>query len=737
MRGTKWFDGQDVRVEDLTELEDSKDDEIRRRIVDIAATTGVVAGMVVSNPSAFTLEVSVGTAYNALGEAIIIPTPAQIVVSSGDVTKLLVAQYVEVSGTPVEHPIAGVLNDTRRTDSFTLAMVVTATTNDVILAELQALDGGGNATLDLTQRELWSALIAAGAIGDTELDPASLVVTHLSDIGTGTVATTNPHGLSPADIGVIIDPTPVTHQRIDHSNGIEPTSSLSTAVVTVNSAPAPDQLTIAQLVSGDSILIDGVRLDDVVGLTPTTLTFGSAGANPELFEITLQGDGTVLAELRAQYTASKNVTGVQVVEVSANHANGTFTLAKTTNGGGKLTWDGGEATTLLAPGTDFTGDKFYLLRRGGPNEDQFIVVFVDKSAVPASASDSVQTFTTNVGDDRILLATVPWSGSATGFLGFGDDGTSGAARDKRTFGNLATENIDDDTLDELIFRRFRETRGGTTNNEGGFAENDNGELTGAIASSAGLNVSMKFAIAYVNGKRFAIPETVIAVVDATTSFLFVDVDGVWQTTEDDPRFPTETQSQPPPFALSLEVLAAAGAIAGQTDHRLNLRKETETLQLQIDAGKHGPKTKWLTAAEGLHPLLASVFIAASGSGGGSWSSITSGGDKFIEFSLPLRTGDRVTAITVFGTSGDAGGEEMQAEIFRTDGIAGFTQVSTTKTSGLAAGPDNIGWTTSDTDFTPDGHVMVDESYMVIARLAQSNFGGEVAIFNIKIVYDHP
>jgi hypothetical protein len=122
-----------------------------------------------------------------------------------------------------------------------------------------------------------------------------------------------------------------------------------------------------------------------------------------------------------------------------------------------------------------------------------------------------------------------------------------------------------------------------------------------------------------------------------------------------------------------------------------------------------------------------------------WASKSTGGEKRVQFRIPLGAGDRIRSLTVYGRAGNAAGEELEAVINRT-GSAGFAtdgeQVGPTKTSAAADGDTSIAWTTADTDFTPDGHeIDTGFAYLLDVRLPQTSGADEVKIYAIKIVWD--
>jgi hypothetical protein len=198
-------------------------------------------------------------------------------------------------------------------------------------------------------------------------------------------------------------------------------------------------------------------------------------------------------------------------------------------------------------------------------------------------------------------------------------------------------------------------------------------------------------------------------------------DGAW----------TGTMLSTDPSSGTDAIMAAAGV----------LTSNSLTGQLgQLRDGKHGTKTMWLNAMAaygGPNDMAGYGLVSAASTGLAAWQSNSSGGEKRLTFPLPLHAGDRLLTVTCYGYSGNDAGEELQAKIFRDDLQGTDAQVSTTKTSPSGYAWRTIGWTTADTDFSPNGHTMVDECYGVWMRLAQSNAGGEILITGIRVTYDHP
>jgi hypothetical protein len=120
--------------------------------------------------------------------------------------------------------------------------------------------------------------------------------------------------------------------------------------------------------------------------------------------------------------------------------------------------------------------------------------------------------------------------------------------------------------------------------------------------------------------------------------------------------------------------------------------------------------------------------------GGNWASKSSGGTKQVDFQLPLLPGDRITELYIWGTAGNAAGEELQAKIYRVSGTGGSNvQISTTKTSTLTNGLAQVSWSSADAGIP---EVTQDlNAYICKVRLPQTSGNGEVNIFGMLLTYD--
>ena len=112
-------------------------------------------------------------------------------------------------------------------------------------------------------------------------------------------------------------------------------------------------------------------------------------------------------------------------------------------------------------------------------------------------------------------------------------------------------------------------------------------------------------------------------------------------------------------------------------------------------------------------------------------------DATFNFDIPLTPvllpGDVITEITVYGAEGNAGGEVYTAKVVSVATTGGPTQISTTKTSGTTGAETSIGWTTSDTDFTPDGYTVGNNFLVLACSVASASGTDEVRLYGAKVV----
>jgi hypothetical protein len=114
---------------------------------------------------------------------------------------------------------------------------------------------------------------------------------------------------------------------------------------------------------------------------------------------------------------------------------------------------------------------------------------------------------------------------------------------------------------------------------------------------------------------------------------------------------------------------------------------------------------------------------------GNWFSLAAGGTQFVNFTVPVKPGDVISAVKIWGTSGGSAGDELQAKLFTGIGNSS-AQLSTTKTSGLVSGLDDIEWTGADASLP---YTVLSATRVVISvRLPATTFISDVTIFGIDV-----
>jgi hypothetical protein len=127
------------------------------------------------------------------------------------------------------------------------------------------------------------------------------------------------------------------------------------------------------------------------------------------------------------------------------------------------------------------------------------------------------------------------------------------------------------------------------------------------------------------------------------------------------------------------------------------------------------------------------YYQNTGVGGSDWAS-SANGAKFVEFTVLKDPGRRLVALSVYGTSGSVGGEELEAKLWERPQVGGPTQKGGTKTSGLANGVDTISWTDADPDLK---YTLPSARNLTLSVRLPNVAGGVVSIFGIEYTWDQP
>jgi hypothetical protein len=349
MEGALFFDGQDVLLDDIDQLQSRLQSGTKLRISESFSPgiVGSITNYVTPGTTANTIKVVALTAYDSAGERIRIsavqdnlaPNASGLLTTSGgswtnSITYAIVARHVDSDGTLVAHPVTGALNNTRRDDSFTLhalrrtgATIDTVAATDVRLATVQ-VSVTGTLTILTNQADpvdagvrttkyhtLASEKITVTVSASTATDTAAYargsnvnLKDHVNSIGSGIPNQKNPHGLTLGDLGgaSATEPLNELYQKETHSDGMYAPSGTDSLKSEVNTGATPDEVDITQVQTGDAFYLNGKRINAVQGTGSKVVgTTGSSTirvlfddfATPTTVNITLDETGNIERKL--------------------------------------------------------------------------------------------------------------------------------------------------------------------------------------------------------------------------------------------------------------------------------------------------------------------------------------------------------------------------------------------------------------------------------------------------------
>lgn len=352
---------------------------------------------------------------------------------------------------------------------------------------------------------------------------------HRSMLGSGVVTAANPHGMTLADLAPGVAGTIEEHQDVMHTDGIGRGSSQSLLGVSVNTAPAPDTMAVTSFTTGDSAYINGRRITSISNSTTVTAPIG---APMETLQVYLTEDG-ILAKRTLVAYADFNLAGrIQVLDVVGNVGN-TCRIQHTITSG-LIYFDNGNGS-YGAPRSPVSVDS--VVRVYGYDNLGYADLWV-KAGTPGSTVTETLTVTQSLPSDNIMIvANSFWSGSATGFLGFGH-GAANAPNfvyDKRVRGNIALDNVSSQSgitntkslfsailSDGLVYDTY--TYPGTTINDSTLASAVSAEH---VPVFTGTNMAWAGGHAIIGGELVAVPAvSALAFTNNAVSRLFVKKNGV-------------------------------------------------------------------------------------------------------------------------------------------------------------------------------------------------------------------
>lgn len=354
---------------------------------------------------------------------------------------------------------------------------------------------------------------------------------HRSMLGTGEPTPHNPHGMTLADLAPGQQTAVEEHQDVMHHNGLARFNNVNTLKLIVNTAPAPDTLSVTNFTAGDYAYVNGFKITTLVS-SPTVVFDAPEGTQVSTWGIYLNQDGTILKTKRTSFAGTVLFDKLQIVNMSDGMPAGSTTITWTNTG---LIDAGGQ--TIAAP----TVDSVVRLDIG--DSVNWLDCYVKGGATPGGTqTDTVTRSIEPVVEENILLGYVQWSGSASGFLGYGF-GIASAGNltiDRRPFGTLGSAEMADEagytSPSDIAHVLFGD---GIAPHTQGVDYSPVGQLSAqtAVVNQFKLstvttgNATLTGGIAYIDGKELKMPATTFAGISAggTTRF-WIDHTGAYQAT---------------------------------------------------------------------------------------------------------------------------------------------------------------------------------------------------------------
>lgn len=386
-------------------------------------------------------------------------------------------------------------------------------------------------TLPLTNQS--DTITIANVYGQTIPHFTAIDSHHRSLTGSGVPSTTNPHGMTIEDLSPGASGTLEGHQDVEHANGLVRTSASTLLSATVNTGPAPDTLSLINFASGDIAYVNGKRIEALT--SSTTITFGDGIVEPCTYTVYLGQDGNLFKQILAKFPntgTSLLYNKVQILDVVNVNA-GTYNL--TWNSAGWLQWDSGP--TMTAPTVDHVVRCYNSARTG------YVELFVKGASTPGTTqTDSIVISSLAAAEENIPLVNVPWTGSATGFLGYGFGLASlpNKTYDKRQWGTLSEveTRLDDgmvntslmisEVLGDGILVRANPLHSATTNNQVTIFNATNDQVT--LGTLAFPSIAVTGGVVYIGGRRKEVATTTLTVANNSSNQIYIDADGTIVTT---------------------------------------------------------------------------------------------------------------------------------------------------------------------------------------------------------------
>lgn len=257
---------------------------------------------------------------------------------------------------------------------------------------------------------------------------------HRSLVGSGTPSANNPHGMTLDDLSPGAAGSLEEHQDVMHTDGIGRGSSNGLLAVTVNTGPAPDSMTIAGFSTGDSAYINGRRVTAIVGSNTIAAPVTASMTTEQVY---ISQDGTVGTRSFAVHGTLDLTNRIQILNL-VGVPSGTCQIRYTNTGAISLGIGGTFGFAQQAPSVDS------MIRVAWASPAVYADLWVKSGSAPgATITETVTVSNPPSVNGLMVVATVPWSGSASGFLGYGygAGNAPNGAYDLRVHGTLDISDV--------------------------------------------------------------------------------------------------------------------------------------------------------------------------------------------------------------------------------------------------------------------------------------------------------
>jgi hypothetical protein len=485
---------------------------------------------------------------------------------------------------------------------------------------------------------------------------------HRSMVGTGTPTVKNPHGLTILDLDPGALNTVAQHQEVMHANGIGPGSASTLLQATVITATSPDQLQINGFVSGDSLYINGSEVQAVVG--SPVVAFSDGIANQALYSVFITQSGTLTKQVRASFPPSGTTllaSKLQIVGVS--HGIGSTTKNIVWTSAGRIAFDGGPSKA--APSTD------QQMRLYAANNIDYVDVYVKGGSTPGSDQTDAIVFAVLPNlTQNFHVADVVWSGSATGFLGagFGTSSAPNYVADRRLVGTFSPQNVRSDfgynNSQSMAYEVWGDGVAPRLDLQTDAVTASSTQLS--LGTASGGSVTLAGGAAYVGGRRFEIPSTVLTVTNSATNRIYIDHNGTPQISALTWQQISDTQLDKP-FLKLWDLVMTGSSDTGHTDYRVYLGVKHDqpfgVVGLDGNTAVHITATSGdtitATAPAGGRAIVAigtgasAAILATGGTGGALFGQ--GGGNGYGVFGQGAGTGVGIIGLGAGSTAGSTNG----------------------------------------------------------------------------------